>query len=169
MPHPLRPMARTRLVNRKILIDVIGILLIALVVVVGYKLSPLLLPKADIVVQPDQACNLQRQACAVTLPAGGTIELAMGTRPIPMVKPFEVQVATSGFSPSRVEVDFAGIEMNMGLIRPELAARGNGRFAAQVTLPVCITGAMDWQVTVLIENGGERIAIPYRFSSGSHE
>jgi hypothetical protein len=80
-----------------------------------------------------------------------------------------VQVATSGFSPSRVEVDFAGIEMNMGLIRPELAARGNGRFAAQVTLPVCITGAMDWQVTVLIENGGERIAIPYRFSSGGHE
>ena len=44
-----------------------------------------------------------------------------------------------------------------------------GRFAAQVTLPVCITGAMDWQVTVLIENGGERIAIPYRFSSGGHE
>ncbi|MGB5207131.1 MAG: hypothetical protein WBN76_05400, partial [Azonexus sp.] len=109
------------------------------------------------------------QACTVTLPSGGTVELAMGTRPIPMVKPFEVQVTTSGFSPGRVEVDFAGIEMNMGLNRPELAAHGNGRFAAQVTLPVCITGAMDWQVTVLIENGSERIAIPWRFSSGSHE
>jgi hypothetical protein len=156
-------------VNKKILIDLIGLLLIALVVVVGYKLSPLLLPRADMVVQPDPACNLQRQSCAVTLPVGGTVELAMGTRPIPMVRPFEVQVATSGFSPSRVEVDFAGIEMNMGLIRPELAARGNGRFAAQATLPVCITGAMDWQVTVLIENGGERIAIPWRFSSGGHE
>jgi len=162
-------MSTSTVVNKKILIDLIGLLLIALVVVVGYKLSPLLLPRADMVVQPDPACNLQRQACAVTLPAGGTVELAMGTRPIPMVRPFEVQVATSGFSPSRVEVDFAGIEMNMGLIRPELAARGNGRFAAQVTLPVCITGAMDWQVTVLIENGGERIAIPYRFSSGGHE
>lgn len=155
--------------NKKILIDLIGLLLIALVVVVGYKLSPLLLPRADVVVQPDPVCNLQRQACAVSLPTGGTVELAMGTRPIPMVKPFEVQVTTSGLSPGRVEVDFAGIEMNMGLNRPELAARGNGRFAAQVTLPVCITGAMDWQVTVLIENGGERIAIPWRFSSGSHE
>jgi len=162
-------MSRSTVVNKKILIDLIGLLLIALVVVVGYKLSPLLLPRADMVVQPDPACNLQRQSCAVTLPSGGTVELAMGTRPIPMVRPFEVQVATSGFSPSRVEVDFAGIEMNMGLIRPELAARGNGRFAAQATLPVCITGAMDWQVTVLIENGGERIAIPYRFSSGGHE
>jgi hypothetical protein len=162
-------MSKNTVVNKKILIDLIGLLLIALVVVVGYKLSPLLLPRADVVVQPDPVCNLQRQACAVSLPTGGTVELAMGTRPIPMVKPFEVQVTTSGFSPGRVEVDFAGIEMNMGLNRPELAARGNGRFAAQVTLPVCITGAMDWQVTVLIENGGERIAIPWRFSSGSHE
>lgn len=155
--------------NKKLLIDVIGILLIALVVVVGYKLSPLLLPRADVVIQPDPACNLQRQACAVKLPSGGSVELAMATRPIPMVKPFEVRVTTRGFAPGRVEVDFAGIEMNMGLNRPELAARGGGRFAGQVTLPVCITGAMDWQATVLIETGGERIAIPYRFSSGSHE
>ena len=155
--------------NKKLLIDVIGILLIALVVVVGYKLSPLLLPRAEVVIQPDPACNLQRQACAVKLPSGGSVELAMATRPIPMVKPFEVQVTTSGFAPGRVEVDFAGIEMNMGLNRPELATRGDGRFAGQVTLPVCITGAMDWQATVLIETGGERIAIPYRFSSGSHE
>ena len=162
-------MPRSPVVNKRILIDLIGLLLIALVVVVGYKLSPLLLPKADVVVQPDPACNLQRQACAVTLPSGGTVELAMGTRPIPMVRPFEVQVTTTGFSPGRVEVDFSGIEMNMGLNRPELAARGNGRFAAQVTLPVCITGAMDWQVTVLIENGSERIAIPWRFGSGGHE
>lgn len=155
--------------NKKILIDVIGILLIALVVVVGYKLSPLLLPRADVVIQPDPACNLQRQTCAVTLPSGGRVELSMAPRPIPMVRPFEVQVTTSGFAPGRVEVDFAGIDMNMGLNRPGLAARGDGRFSGLVTLPVCITGAMEWQATVLIETGGERIAIPYRFSSGSHE
>ena len=155
--------------NRKILIDTIGILLIALVVVVGYKYSPLLLPKADVVVQPDPACDLQRQACRVQLPAGGSVELAMGTRPVPMVKPFTVEVRAAGFSPQRIEVDFAGIDMNMGLNRPELVARGDGLFSGEATLPVCITGAMDWQATVLIENGSERIAIPYRFSSGSHE
>jgi hypothetical protein len=162
-------MARTGLVNRKILIDTIGILLIALVVVVGYKYSPLLLPRADFVVQPDPACDLQRQACRVQLPAGGSIELAMGTRPVPMVKPFMVEVTASGLAPDRVEVDFAGIDMNMGLNRPQLAARGNGLFSGEATLPVCITGAMDWQVTVLIQRGGERIAIPYRFSSQSHD
>lgn len=154
--------------NKKILIDLIGVLLIALVVVVGYKLSPLLLPKADITVQPDPLCNLQTDSCSVTLPSGGKIELTMGTKPVPMVKPFEVQVAASGFSPRRIEVDFAGIDMNMGLNRPELVARGNGKFAAEATLPVCISGYMDWQVTVLVDTGAEQIAIPFRFSSGTH-
>ena len=48
----------------------------------------------------------------------------------------------------------------------QLAARGAGSYTAEVTLPVCITGSMDWQATVLIETGGERVAIPYRFSTG---
>lgn len=155
--------------NKKILIDVIGVLLIALVVVIGYKLSPMLLPKADVTVQPDPACDLQRQACAVDLPGGGKIELSMGTRPVPMVKPFDVQVRSSGIVPTRVEVDFTGIDMNMGFNRPELTLREPGNYVAEATLPVCITGQMDWQVTLLIETGSQHIAIPYRLRSGSHD
>lgn len=155
--------------NKKILIDLIGMELLVLIVVVGYKLSPMLLPKADVTVHPDPACNLQRQACAVHLPAGGSVELTMGTRPVPLVKPFEVQVATKGIAAKRIEVDFAGMEMNMGYNRPELTPRGDGRFAAEATLPVCITGGMDWQATVIVDTGSERIAIPYHFSTGEHE
>lgn len=154
--------------NKKILIDVISVLLIALIVVVGYKLSPLILPKADVTVQPDPKCDLQREACSVDLPSGGKVELNMGTKPVPMVKPFEVWVTTSGFAPSRVEVDFAGIDMNMGLNRPRLKSQGDGKFSAEANLPVCITGQMDWQVTVLVESGAEQIAIPFRFSAGGH-
>ncbi len=154
--------------NKKILADVIGLELIALVVIVGYKLSPMLLPKADVTVQPDPVCNLQREACSVALPSGGKIQLTMGTRPVPLVKPFEVQVTTTGLSPSRVEIDFAGVDMNMGMNRPQLTERGTGNYTAEVTLPVCITGQMDWQATVLLESGNERIAIPYRFSTGAH-
>lgn len=155
--------------NKKILIDLIGIELIALVVVVGYKLSPMLLPKADVTVFPDPACNLQKQACAVTLPSGGQVELSMGGRPVPLVKPFEVQVTTRGFSPKRVEIDFTGIDMNMGYNRPELAKRSEGAYSGEATLPVCISGHMEWQATLLIEAGNERIAVPYRFASGGQE
>lgn len=154
--------------NKKILIDAIGVLLIALVVVVGYKLSPLLLPKADVTVQPDPACNLQRQDCSVDLPGGGQVTLAMGTRPIPLVKPFAVTVNANGTTPSRVEVDFAGIDMNMGLNRIALVSGVSGLHSGEATLPVCITGQMDWQATVLLETDGRRIAVPFRFASVPH-
>jgi len=152
--------------NKKTLIDLIGLLLIALVVVVGYKLSPILLPRADLTVQPDPGCDLRRQSCIVALPGGGRVEVGSSVRPIPLVKPFQIMVDVQGAAPARVEVDFAGIEMNMGLIRPLLIERAPGRFAGEVTLPVCITGQMEWQATVLLETGGERIAIPFRFQTG---
>lgn len=155
--------------NRKILMDLIGLELIALVVVIGYKISPILLPKADLTVLPDPACNLQKQVCPATLPSGGTIELSLGARPVPLVKPFAVQVVAKGLQPARIAVDFAGVEMNMGYNRPELQESGEGRFVGEATLPVCITGQMDWQATVLIEAGSERIAVPFRFTTGEHE
>ena len=155
--------------NKKMLIDAIGFLLIALVVVVGYKLSPLLLPKADVSVFPDAHCDLHQQACAADLPGGGRVELSVGTRPIPMVKAFRVEVKVSGVEANLVEVDFAGIDMNMGLNRPQLQAQGAGLFSGEATLPVCITGLMEWQATVLLEVGNQSIAIPYRFTSGTHD
>ncbi|MGE5470910.1 MAG: hypothetical protein ACM3X0_08960 [Bacteroidota bacterium] len=153
--------------NKKILVDVIGILLLALVVVVGYKLSPLLLPKADLTVQPAAGCDLNRQACAAELPDGGRVELSSDVRPIPMVQPFHVELTVSGLQPTQVEVDFAGVDMNMGLNRPRLQPVGDGRFVGEVSLPVCVTGQMDWQVTVLVETARQRLAIPYRLSAAA--
>ena len=152
--------------NKKILIDIIGILLIGLVVVVGYKLSPILLPKADLTVQPEAGCDLNRQACAAFLPGGGKVELMSSVHPVPLVKPFQIEVAVRGLDVQSVEVDFAGADMNMGLNRPQLHAAGDGRFVAEASLPVCVTGSMDWRITVLIETGSQRIAIPYLLSGG---
>lgn len=155
--------------NRKLLMDLIGLELIALVVVIGYKMSPILLPKADLTALPDPACDLQKQACAASLPSGGSIELSLGTRPVPLVKPFTVEVVAKGIQPARIAVDFSGVEMNMGYNRPELQPSGAGRFVGEATLPVCITGQMDWQATVLVEAGSQRIAVPFRFTTGEHQ
>ena len=155
--------------RKKLLVDLIGVLLIVLVVVVGYKLSPMLLPKSDLTVRPDPACDLQRQACSVALPGGGRIELAFGVHPVPLVKPFAVNAVSHGVEVKAVDIDFAGVDMNMGMNRPSLKAEGNGRFVGEATLPVCITGQMDWQATLLVETGSERIAIPFRFTAAHHE
>jgi hypothetical protein len=151
--------------NKKILMDVAAILGIVLIAVVGYKLSPLLLPKADVSATVEPGCDLHKRACTATVTGGGRIELSIAPRPIPMVMPLQVEVKTSGLEAAKVEVDFAGVDMNMGFNRPELAAAGPGLFQAEAMLPVCVTGKMAWQATVIVEAGRQRIAAPFRFNS----
>jgi len=151
--------------SKKTLIDIIGLLLLALVVVLGYKLSPLLLPPSDVAAEPGPGCDLHAGSCQASLPGGGTVTFAISPRPIPMVAPLQLEVSVTGKEAGKVEVDFAGVDMNMGLNRPQLEALGGGRYRGQGTLPVCVSGAMDWRATVLVESGRERISIPFRFSS----
>lgn len=152
-------------VNKKRLIDLAGFLLIALVLLVGYKLSPLLLPKADVTLLPDPACDIQRGPCALDLPQGGRLVLSLGDGPVPVLKPLPISVEVQGLEASRVEVDFAGVDMNMGLNRSQLAASRPGSYRGSTTLPVCVSGRMDWRATVTVESGRQRIAIPFVFTS----
>lgn len=145
------------------------VLALILIGVVGYKASPLLMPKADIIATPDPACDLHRGACRVTLPSGGSLSFSLTPHPIPVITPLEVHVELEGANADRVSVDFAGVSMNMGFNRPGLepVAGATGRhFSGQATLPVCVTGRMTWQATVLVESGAQRIAVPYRFEAG---
>lgn len=151
------------------LVDSAMVLALILIGVVGYKASPLLLPKADITAAPDPACDLHRGACRVALPTGGSLSFALTPRPVPVIAPLEMSVELEGASADRVAVDFAGVSMNMGFNRPGLepvvGSEGH-RFTGQATLPVCVTGRMTWQATVLVESGAQRIAVPYRFDAG---
>lgn len=153
------------LLQARQLLGLIAGLLLALVLVVGYKLAPLWLPYQDLDLQPDPRCDLQRENCRVAVPGGGSIELAMGSRPIPLARPFAVEVISRDFTPDRVEIDFTALDMNMGRNRISLAARGDGRHVGEASLPVCITGGMRWQATLLVEHGRQRLAIPYRFDA----
>lgn len=134
--------------------------------ILGYRLSPLLLPKADVTGTAEPGCNLQRQACPAAFPDGGHLQLSITPHPIPLLKPLRVEVTVSGIKPSKVEVDFAGANMNMGHNRSELTATGPGRHAGETSLPVCVSGSMTWVATVIIETDRQRIAVPYRFDVG---
>ncbi|MEW6164739.1 MAG: hypothetical protein AB1642_06730 [Pseudomonadota bacterium] len=153
-------------VSKSLLVDSAMILALILVGTIGYKLSPLLMPRADLVATPDAGCDLQRSACGAALPGGGRVEFSLLPRPVPVTVPLDLAVTLSGREAERVQVDFAGVSMNMGFNRPGLQPVGGGRFAGQATLPVCVTGRMTWQATVLIESGGARIAVPFRFDAG---
>lgn len=140
-------------------------LLLAIAVAAHYA-SPLLLPKADLTVRPDPGCDLQHRACAAALPGGGRVELSIGPRPIPILTPLRVDALVEGVVANRVEVDFAGETMNMGYNRVELARAGAGRHAGEASLPICVSGGMNWIVTLLVETDRQRIAVPYRVAVG---
>jgi hypothetical protein len=143
----------------------LGDLLILLAIAAVGVGTWLVQPEAELNM-PLSDCDLNRESCVARLPEGGSIEFAIEPRPVPTLKPLKLSVAVSGRTPAKVEVDFAGVSMNMGYNRPALAAVGAGRYEGQATLPVCVSGAMDWQATVLIEDGGRTISIPFRFRSG---
>ena len=152
--------------NRKARIDLIAVLLILLILVVGYKLSPLLLPQADSVVLPDAGCDLQQGPCAVAFPGGGILTVDVDSRPLPLVTPFRLSVRVQGIETARIEADFSGVDMNMGYNRLSLAQETPGVYAGQVTLPVCVTGRMNWLATILVQQADRQVAVPLRFTTG---
>jgi len=160
--------------SKKLLLDLAILLALAILGVLGYKLAPLFNPKTDVAL-PLSGCNLSQQVCAATLPDGGQLEFSIEPRPIPSLKSLKLQVVIRGSDARKVEVDFAGTDMKMGYNRPVLEnePRGIGqsnstvRFVGQAVLPVCITGTMAYDATVLVETGKEWIALPFRFSVGS--
>ena len=148
-------MTRNTLLNSAIL------LIAAIIGVIGYKLSPMLRPNADITL-PGSPCNLGLQACTTTLPNGGRLELSIEPRPIRPLQPLQLSVSITGLKADTMEIDFDGSEMKMGYNRPVLTA-SNGRFAGQTILPVCVSGTMEWTATVLVTTDKRRIAIPFNF------
>lgn len=124
------------------------------------------LPGADITLPLVENCRLDRQDCASDLPGGGRVTVALEPRPTTTAGPLRVTVSVQGARPDRVEVGFQGVEMNMGLHVLPLEALGDGRFAGETALPVCVTGSMVWQAAVQLEFGRKAITVPFRFESG---
>lgn len=140
-----------------------GMLLAALVVVAVAKLfylapsKPLSLPLAA-------ACDLSLSACAIPLPDGGSLEIELGEKPVPLLERFPLRATVSDSRWQPVEVDFTGVNIPMAFVRAYLkSAPGEGEYAAHSALPMCATGRMEWQATVRLEKQGRQMLAPFRF------
>lgn len=131
----------------------------------GYRYSPLVLPPADLAVAAGTDCNLNTAPCRVTLADGGSVELAISPRPIPVVSPLTIEAKLIGIAADTAELDFSGADMEMGYNRVPLAAQGNGRFTATAALPVCVTGRMNWRATLILASGGRRLTVSHDFAA----
>ena len=140
-----------------------GVLFAVVAGVAVYKVWPLLNPRVAEVAPLDPDCDLRAGPCAVRLEDGTRISFAIEPREIPVVQPLTLDVAVEGRDVLGVEVDFTGVDMNMGFNRPRLEPSGAGRYSGGGMLPVCVRGAMEWEARVLVRTDEGLVAAPFRF------
>lgn len=149
--------------QNKALIATVAALALAVAAAVGARLWLASEPGTTVNAALDTSCNLHAGPCASAIPGGGRVELSLAPRPVPLLRPLAVTVKVEGLEARAVEVDFAGVDMNMGFNRPQLKSQGDGRYAGEATLPVCITGRMAWQASVMVTTDKVKAVAPFRF------
>lgn len=159
-PSPSAPAA-----DRRVWLDLLGLVVVVGLAGAGYFFGDRLLAKADRTVYPPADCHINLESCTAMLP-GGQVELTVAPRPVPLQKPFRANVLIQGVAAKKVDIEFTGAEMNMGVNRVALTAGEGGLFSTEATIPVCVTGPMNWRATVIVETANEIIAIPYIFQTG---
>jgi hypothetical protein len=140
-------------------------LALAVLAVAGWRLQALLIPAAAEVAAPDPGCSLRDGPCRLALPKGGSVTLEIAPRAIPVVTPLDLRVAVEGRGVTHAEIDFAGVDMNMGYNRVALEPAGGGRFEGRGMLPVCVRERMTWEARVLLETPEGLVAAPFRFDT----
>ena len=144
---------------------VLGLLLAGVVAVAVQKVWPILHPPLLQVAEPDPDCDLRAGPCTARFPDGRAVRFAIEPRAIPIATPLRLGVEASGFATTAVEVDFVGVDMNMGFNRVALREVRPGRYEGQGMLPVCARARMLWEARVLLHTPEGILAAPFRFAT----
>ncbi len=143
----------------------VGLLTAAAAGVAAWKAWPLLHPEVVASAPLDPACDLHAAPCTSKLPGGGQVTLELTPRPVRPMAPLTITATVRGRETEAMEVDFQGVEMNMGFNRPALADLGDGRFSGGGMLPVCVRDDMAWEARLLIHTAEGLIDAPFRFTT----
>ncbi len=141
----------------------IVLLLLSLCVVAAYKIWPLLHPTISATAPLDPECDLRAGPCTGVFADGGKVSFGISPAEIPVVKSLQFEVRLEGLDVRDVEVDFQGVDMNMGYNRARLKPSGEDRFRGTGMLPVCVRYAMEWEARVLLRTDRGLLAAPFRF------
>jgi hypothetical protein len=118
----------------------------------------------------DKSCNLNKQACTLTIPKVGKITFSILPQPIPLVTELSLSVKTDIKDIDQIVVDFAGIDMQMGpnkvLLNEINTLKSTGReYSGKGMLPVCIRYSMNWLASVYIETSDGLYMAPFQFET----
>ncbi|MCK5919209.1 MAG: hypothetical protein KAG34_12340 [Cocleimonas sp.] len=142
---------------------IVAILGFALLLVIGYKLKASMTPSITATATLDKSCDLRKDKCTTLLPSGGKVSLSITPKTIPILRPLVLNVIVDGIAVSKVEVDFIGIDMDMGYNRSTLEKIETEHFKGKAVIPVCVRSKMEWEARVLLHTNNGLIMAPFRF------
>lgn len=142
--------------------DLLGLLFTLLVLVIAYKLAR---PAPGIIVNelPLARCDLQHQACHLTLPGEFSMEIRIPERPVKTNDAFTVVVTSKHAQLYPLHFLIRGIELEMRSGPATFETYGEGRYRVQIRLPLCTTNQMTWEGSVLLKAGGQFFKWPLIF------
>lgn len=109
-------------------------------------------------------CDLHQQTCQAQHAEARAI-LTIQPQPIPLAKPFQVDVQLENIEAQTLELDISGINMYMGYNRVTLTADAEqpGRYTGTSMLAFCTNEVMEWQISLLLHQAdGRRVQIPFK-------
>jgi hypothetical protein len=151
--------------RRPLLWLVAAVLAGAVVGIAVYQAWPLLHPDTVARAPLNPGCDLRTGPCGVNFAGGGEVRLSIEPRDIPVMRPLRLRVAMTGIDAHRIEVDFTGVDMNMGYNRVGLTPVGAGAFEGEAILPVCVRDRMTWEALVLVDTSAGLLGAPFRFDT----
>jgi protein SCO1/2 len=105
-------------------------------------------------------CNLAQTPCQLE-----GVEVSIGPYPITSEKSFKVNVSTKSSLAIPLEIDFQGIESNMGYIRPRLSKTSDNTYSGEFYIPFCDESQMRWKAALILQTKEGPKSLVFHFNS----
>ena len=113
------------------------------------------------VLEENTNCDLSKGPCQL-----GDYELSLSPLPIEASKTYSIKVkALTQNAATPTEIDFEGMEQNMGYIRPALTPQDKQTFSASFYIPSCDLPRMNWRAKLILGPSEKPKALIFHFSS----
>jgi zona occludens toxin (predicted ATPase) len=142
-----------------------AILIFIVLLLVGYRLKDSISSSPSAIAPVNPSCDLHQGKCTTLLANGASVSLLLTPQTIRVLHPLSLNVVTDAINVSTINVDFRGIDMDMGYNRLTLSQEKKGSFVGETILPACIQAEMKWEARVLLNTKKGVIMVPFQFST----
>ena len=142
---------------------IVALLVFLILLLLAYKLKDFSTPDVTAIAPLDSSCDLRKGKCWSELPNGGKVSFSIMPKDIPVLAPLELMVTTEAVDVSTVELDFVGINMDMGYNHTKLERTGRHHFKGTAIIPVCVRDKMVWEARILLQTDTGLLMAPFRF------